>query len=133
MPSFSCHLRCRDDVVSAALTEAGGDIYHHGVTYVTWALAHPGHYAVMWTPRLTDEEDSSLAAARMATWGILERAVADARTDASDDEEAHDSAYAAFAIVHGLAGIWLSGATPPPPDPDSRARAIVRHLAFETL
>ena len=83
--------------------------------------------------RLTDEEDSSLAAARMATWGILERAVADARTDASDDEEAHDSAYAAFAIVHGLAGIWLSGATPPPPDPDSRARAIVRHLAFETL
>ncbi|HAM14033.1 MAG TPA: hypothetical protein DEA69_11750 [Microbacterium sp.] len=123
----------RDDVVSAALTEAGGDIYHHGVTYVTWALAHPGHYAVMWTPRLTDEEDSSLAAARMATWGILERAVADARTDASDDEEAHDSAYAAFAIVHGLAGIWLSGATPPPPDPDSRARAIVRHLAFETL
>lgn len=120
-------------LLSAALTEAGGDIYHHGVTYVTWALAHPGHYAVMWTPRLTDEEDSSLAAARMATWGILERAVADARTDASDDEEAHDSAYAAFAIVHGLAGIWLSGATPLPPDPDSRARAIVRHLAFETL
>lgn len=119
-------------LLSAALTEVGGDIYDHGVTYVTWALAHPGHYAVMWTPRLTDEQDASLTTARMATWSILERAVADARADGSESEGARDAAYAAFAVVHGLAGIWLSGATPLPPDPDSRARAIVRHLTFDT-
>lgn len=116
--------------LSETLSSTGGDIYEHGVTYVTWALEHPGHYAVMWTPRLTDEQHPGLAAARVATWRILEESVSRARGGNADESAARDAAYAAFAIVHGLAGIWLSGATPVPPDVDARAREIVGHMTF---
>jgi len=37
-------------------------------------------------------------------------------------------AYAAFALVHGLAGIWLSGALPHPEDHESLAREITHRL-----
>src|SRR5690625_7319044 len=41
-----------------ALDAQGGDIYEMGVAYVMWGLDHPGHYAVMWQPRLLDESQT---------------------------------------------------------------------------
>lgn len=111
-----------------ALSTRAGDLYDLGVTYVTWALEHPGHYAVMWQPRLLDESDVALKEWRGRAWDLLSAAVA-ARTDEPGDvRRAGVDAQAAFAIVHGLSGLWLSGALAVPEDPSAVAREITRRL-----
>lgn len=90
-----------------------------GVVYVRWALDRPGHYAVMWQPRLLDDDDEPLRSAREELWRLLAGAV-----------ESDVDAYAAFAVVHGLASIWLSGALPIAPEPEAMAREVTRRLVF---
>src|SRR5699024_4997755 len=65
------------EVLAAVLEEHREDIYEMGVAYVQWGLCHPGHYAVMWQPRLLDETASELQAARRRAWELLVDAVAE--------------------------------------------------------
>jgi len=64
------------EVLAAVLEEHREDIYEMGVAYVEWGLRHPGHYAVMWQPRLLDDTASQLQAARRRAWELLVEAVA---------------------------------------------------------
>ncbi|GAA1695960.1 TetR/AcrR family transcriptional regulator [Microbacterium sediminicola] len=116
------------EALGAAIENYHDDIYAMGVTYVQWALAHPGHYAVMWEPRLLDEDDDSLRSARAAAWTALTAAVA--RHEDPDSPAEGAGAYAAFALVHGLAGILLSGAVPAPADSVALAREVTQRLRF---
>jgi AcrR family transcriptional regulator len=114
-----------------ALSAHQDDIYEMGVAYVTWALEHPGHYAVMWQPRLLSGSSEDLVLARDRAWTLLSTTVAESAPGDRDDSDTGTDAYAAFAIVHGLVGLWLSGALPYPEDPTARARQVVRRLGLD--
>src|SRR5699024_7202727 len=59
-----------------ALSPPADDIYTMGVTYVLWALDHPGHYAIMWQPRHLSDDQEELQHARKRAWSLLATAVA---------------------------------------------------------
>jgi AcrR family transcriptional regulator len=113
--------------LNEALAVHPHDIYAMGVAYVLWALEHPGHYAVMWQPRHLVQDHAGLNRERQQAWTLLSTAVA---TRDSPVAEKNIDAYAAFSIVHGLAGIWLSGVLPIPEDPERIAREVTRRFQF---
>lgn len=115
------------EALNEALAAYPDNIHEMGVAYVLWALEHPGHYAVMWQPRQLTEDHTELNHVRDRAWALLSTAVA---ASASPRAQQKVDAYTAFAIVHGLAGIWLSGALPRPDDPEPLAREITRRLSF---
>lgn len=111
------HFRTRQDLLTAlaiqgfedlsrALAASGGDVYDLGVEYVLWALAHPGSYLVMWQPRLLDESDQFLVRARETVWAQLTNVLP------QTGEVGKLNAHAAFALVHGVSSLLLSGAPP---------------------
>lgn len=120
--------------LNTALGPHAGNIYDMGVAYVLWALEHPGHYAVMWQPQALAARDEELNRARRQAWILMSRAIAASdsrRVEPADSEErARTDAYAAFAVVHGLSDLWLSGAVPRPDDPAELAGEITRRLVF---
>ncbi|MCY7324523.1 MAG: WHG domain-containing protein [Microbacteriaceae bacterium] len=132
------HFGTREQLLTALATEGfaaltdvldahPADIKAMGNAYVAWALAHPGHYAVMWQPRLVDESSPELTGARQRAWTLLSSALAAAST--AESPIAHEAdTYAAFAIVHGLASIWLSGTLTPPTDPATLTALITERL-----
>jgi AcrR family transcriptional regulator len=77
-----------------------------GVAYVEFAVTHPGHFAVMYAPELLDLDRSDLATARERTFAVLRSGTADRTTDPGEGAAA---ATAAWALVHGLAILLLSG------------------------
>lgn len=118
------------------------DIHEMGLAYVLWALEHPGHYAVMWQPHHLVADDERLNEARDQAWSLMSGAVAlrasqeSPRPAASEadavaaDSDTPANAYAAFSVVHGLAGLWLSGVLPRPEDPRALVREVTRRLKF---
>lgn len=117
--------------LNQALSTHNDDIYEMGVAYVTWALAHEGHYAVMWQPRLLSKSSDELKFERERAWRLLSTTVVGNAAADPDEDAVKADAYAAFAIVHGLASIWLSGALPSPADPIALTREITQRLAVD--
>ncbi|MFC4910652.1 TetR/AcrR family transcriptional regulator [Actinomadura gamaensis] len=111
------------DLLSEALTGAGDDLLDLGVAYVRFAVRHRAYFEVMFRPELYRTGDPDLAAARVRTRELLERAV----RPLSPDPE---SALAAWSIAHGFAGLWLSGALPTGAgsDPEAAARPVLAKL-----
>ena len=111
------------------LTPHSSTITDMGNAYVDWALKHPGHYAVMWQPSLIDKTSTDFMAARGRAWMLLSLAVSTANP--SDSPMGHEAnSHAAFALVHGLAGIWLSGALPVPSDPERLTAMVTERLSI---
>ncbi len=88
--------------------QAGGSFLEQGVAYVTYAIAHPAHFQVMFTPSLLDETDELLAAARAATFAQL-RAGVDTLSGSVSPEDAGAAVVAGWALVHGIATLGLTG------------------------
>lgn len=86
--------------------QAGG-FAEVGVAYVAFALDHPAHFGVMFTPELLDLDDPHLAAARAVTLGQLGAGAREVGSAASGGAEV--AALAAWSLVHGLATLHLSG------------------------
>jgi AcrR family transcriptional regulator len=88
--------------------ESGGDFADVGVAYVGFAVAHPSHFAVMFSPTLLDHDDAGLAAAQELTFAELRGGVRalEAEGRAADPAAA---VLAAWSIVHGIATLALSG------------------------
>src|SRR6478736_5907450 len=82
------------------------DFLEVGVAYVEFAVSHPGHFAVMYAPELIDLDQPDLASARQQTFGVLRSGTADRMADPGEGAAA---ATAAWALVHGLAILLLSG------------------------
>ena len=79
-----------------------------GAAYVLFAVSHPGHFAVMHAPDLVHARDPQLVAASSRTNRQLLDGVA-ALAPGPRDQVAVKAA-AAWALVHGLATLTLSGA-----------------------
>lgn len=111
----------------AALDAHPTDITAMGNAYVAWALSHPGHYVVMWQPRLVDETSPAFLQERQRAWSLLSGAVS-AASGASPTAESSADAIAAFAIVHGLSSIWLNGVLTRPADATELTALVTRRL-----
>lgn len=99
-----------------------------GVAYVRFAIDYPAHFEVMFRPDLHHRDDPRLNAARQtARDQLYAPARATAGADAADTWSA---GVAAWALVHGLATLWLNGALPPElaTDPESVTRHVASHL-----
>ncbi len=82
-----------------------------GVAYVDFALAHPGHFAVMHAPSLVDRADADLARASAAARRQLTDGVGAFVHGTRADVAV--AAVAAWSMVHGLATLALAGALAP--------------------
>jgi AcrR family transcriptional regulator len=98
-----------------------------GQRYVAFALEHPAHFQVMWDQSLVDTEDEELTRHRATTFEVLYEAVRGA-TGAADEAQVVAQGVAAWAVVHGIATLWLSGNLPYERDPRLVERAF-RDLA----
>ena len=95
------HLRLAEALAGAAAHGAFIDV---GVAYVRFALAHPGHFTVMFRSDLLDNDDPELVAARAAAFAPLSAGVAQLGVD---DREAGE--VTGWAVVHGIATLALTG------------------------
>lgn len=82
-----------------------------GVRYVTFAAAHPAHFRVMFGPEVADRRaHSALRAAADEAFELLVGALADCqRAGMVRAGEPSELAMAAWATVHGLASLVVSG------------------------
>ncbi|MGI8456593.1 MAG: TetR/AcrR family transcriptional regulator [Propionibacteriaceae bacterium] len=85
-----------------------GGLLEAGVAYVEFARDHPAHFEVMFSPKLYDEQDADLVAARQVTFAQLRGGV-ESMADLRPSEDTAASIVAAWAIVHGIATLALTG------------------------
>jgi AcrR family transcriptional regulator len=94
----------RDDQPAVARSSATGR------AYLQFALAHRAHFEVMWQGDLLRRGDPALDAAANATFDQLLDGVRDAQAEGwARGADERTVAYLAWAAVHGLAVLWLSG------------------------
>ena len=91
-----------------AVRESGGDFADVGVAYVAFAVEHPAHFEVMFSPKLLDQSDPALAAARDTTFAELRIGVQTLEADGRV-ADAPAAVLAAWSIVHGIATLALTG------------------------
>ncbi|MET8147707.1 TetR/AcrR family transcriptional regulator [Actinoplanes sp. NPDC049668] len=95
------NLMLAEQLRSSATT---GGFIEVGVTYVRFALANPGHFAVMFRSDLLDNEDPELISARSESFAPLRDGV---RALGAADPIAAE--VAAWGVVHGIATLALNG------------------------
>jgi AcrR family transcriptional regulator len=113
-------------LLSETLTDAqerSGSFLEVGVAYVRFAVNHQAHFEVMYRPELYRPEDAELRQAKAAAAAVL---YSSGRPDTTDLQYG----VAAWAIVHGIATLWLNGNLPKAlgSDPEGIARVIAAHL-----
>jgi AcrR family transcriptional regulator len=113
--------RLLGDALDAARRD--GTFLDIGVAYVEFAVTHRPHFEVMFRPELLHRDDDELLRARARTAETLYG------TRSPTDDELIDGV-AAWAIVHGLATLWLDGNVPAllGSDPAAVARRIATRL-----
>jgi AcrR family transcriptional regulator len=94
-----------------------------GVAYVRFAVTHRAHFEVMFRPELYHRDDEEVLAAKAVTAALLYRTE-------NASEEQFRTGIAAWAIVHGIATLWLNGNLPQRlgDDPEEITRAIASRL-----
>ena len=100
-----------------------------GVAYVRFAVQHRPYFEVMFRPELYREGDAELAAARDEATAMLANSVG--RLSGGDpDFDTLRSGVAAWALVHGLATLYLNRALPPElgDDAEEIARTVPGHF-----
>jgi len=106
-----------------------------GVAYVRFAVDHPGHFAVMHAPDLVHADDPGLVAAADRTNGQLRDGVATLAP--GTPEQVAVKAATAWALVHGLATLALSGALAHDhlvgPGPDDLRRLVLQATSLLDL
>lgn len=97
-----------------------------GVAYVRFAVTHRAHFEVMFQPGLYHRDDEELLAAKAVTAALLYR------TGQVSDEDLR-TGIAAWAIVHGIATLWLNGNLPPRlgDDPEEITRVVAARLQVD--
>ena len=81
-----------------------------GRGYVTFAVASPGVFTVMFRPERLDVADPTFAAAGIDSFQQLQRAVAEAQREGFHPEiDVTRLASVMWTSVHGLADLWIRG------------------------
>lgn len=114
--------------LACALEGAHPDFHAAALAYVDFALANPGHYAVMFDPALLDAADAPLNAARDRAGAALEAGIATLTPEQTSADSA-TAAQAAWSLVHGFLSLWTSGALGDSPD-DADPREIASRIAY---
>lgn len=115
---------------TAATWKDTGSFLEVGVAYVRYAVAHPGHFAVMFRPDLVDQDDPDLLRASAASAAMLYGPVGSVAAVDGDDDARRIAGTAAWGLVHGIATLWLQGSLRGGPidDPEALTRAAAGHL-----
>lgn len=115
------------DELNAAF-EATGSFLEVGVAYVGFAVRHRAHFEVMFRPELLRTDDPALTAARERSRQALYGPLGSVPLEPSVD--ALHAGVAAWALVHGLATLYLDGNLPPAlgNDPEVIAREVAAQL-----
>jgi AcrR family transcriptional regulator len=94
-----------------------------GVAYVQFAVTHRAIFEVMFRPELYHGDDEELRQAKAVTAALLYG------TGQVSDEQLR-AGIAAWAIVHGIAALWLNGNLPDRlgDDPEEITRVVASHL-----
>ena len=96
------------------------------MAYVRFATTHRPYVLVMFRPELYRGDDPRVAAARARAFAVLRDG---ARSLAPDPAQERAFTIGAWAAVHGLADLWLSGAVPESADGDAEPFARSMLLA----
>jgi AcrR family transcriptional regulator len=102
--------------LTTELIDARPEFIDSAKAYVRFALAHPGHFEVMFDKSLYDAADVAVLQASTAAYVELNRGVgtlADPHAKADPD----GAALAAWSLVHGFAQLWLNDAVDTAGDP----------------
>jgi AcrR family transcriptional regulator len=99
------------------------DFLEVGVAYVRFAVTRRAYFEVMYRPELYDPADSAVQEAKAATAVLLYRSP-------DPDPAQLSEGIAAWAMVHGIATLWLNGNLPPQlgDDPEQITRLVASHL-----
>ena len=112
-------------LLEEALTvEPAPSFLETGARYVRFALEHPAHFQVMYSPDLYDSDDPELARAREGTRAALRRA-------AGPGGRARQ--VAAWSLAHGFATLWSSGTLAEAADGQGDPVALFRSVAREAF
>ncbi len=114
-------------MLAESLAGARPEFLDAALAYVSFAVDHPGHYAVMFDKSLYDATDPDLIAAEAAAGAELAAGVGtldDSR--AKDDPKA--AALAAWSLVHGFSLLWLNKAIDDGNDPTATVRRVAGML-----
>jgi AcrR family transcriptional regulator len=100
-----------------------GSFLEVGVAYVRFAVSHRAYFEVMYRPELYDPTDEDVRHASSAAALVLYG------TSNPDLEQMNDGV-AAWALVHGIATLWINGNLPRQlgDDPERVARMVASHL-----
>src|SRR3954471_8352570 len=104
---------------------ASGDHVAGGLAWIAWALEHPAHYEVMFTPGLLRLDDPELASIRTQGAEVLLTSV---RERGVDESHVLDAAIASMAWAHGFIGLWQTGNLAGLGDPIELARRSAEAL-----
>jgi AcrR family transcriptional regulator len=97
-------------MMAAASKDESAPLPAMGMTYVRFALARRGLFRLMYGPELTDREKyPELKSAADEAFGPLQREIGGG---SGADRAALVNAVAAWALVHGLAMLFLNGVLP---------------------
>jgi len=115
--AFRRHFGSREGVLNALAVQGNrlladalrtardnGNFLDVGVAYVAFALAHPGHFTVMFRSDLLDNDDPELVAARAMASEPLTEGVA-----ALDLDDPEAGEVTGWAVAHGIATLALTG------------------------
>jgi AcrR family transcriptional regulator len=84
-----------------------------GVAYVMFAIEHRAHFEIMFQPELLDHDSPALESAGQESFQVLLDSLHAVRADGyMPQEDTESQAIAAWALVHGLAHLWLSSNLP---------------------
>ena len=100
------------ELLAAGLADARPRFLDAALAYVRFAIAHPGHYRVMFDKSLLDPSNAELAAAEAAAGAELSRGVA-SLPDPHAQADPGGAQLAAWSLVHGFSMLWLNDAVNP--------------------
>jgi AcrR family transcriptional regulator len=106
--------------------DAHGSFLDLGVAYVRFATTHRAHFDVMFRPDLYRRDDDDLREARARTAGLL-------YGTGESETRPLEVGVAAWAIVHGIATLWLDGNLPTElgNDPEEITHRLASHLRLD--
>lgn len=94
------------ELLAIAMRDAqAGGFESVAVSYVRFALGHPGHYAVMYRDRLVDSTGPELTAARNRCGKLLRTGIISLAPRALGALNQHEATAAAWALVHGIVSL----------------------------
>jgi AcrR family transcriptional regulator len=113
--------------------ETTGDFIEVGVAYVRFAIDNRAYFETMFRPELLHEDDADLARAEARSRAALIRGAGEPKPGPDGvTPEYNATALAAWSLVHGFAGLLMTGNFPPAvaADPEGALREMARNVHF---